>query len=555
MSKLDLSQPDWVERMRCGESPVDLQRIKPHLNQKRMKRIREILNGFCIPDLPGQPTMKEKTGEWFFDIAEVCAGGLVSMDEQLIKTCLVTIPKKNAKTSSAAALMLGLLMMSPRPNSESLILGPTIELANISFRQASGIIRASKELSAQFKIRDHVKRIEHIPSGNVLAIRSFDPAVVTGAKNVTVLIEEAHLLTQEYAGRVYGQLVGAGAAISELQIIIITTMSDKPSAGWWRTELKKAREIRDGESDIEGYLPIIYEPSPEEQKDIKLLCQPEVWARCNPNIGRSVNLGWLKSNFKEALAVGEDEVHRWLSQHTNAEVGSFAMDSNNWAGAAVWNRGAKPDLTLEWILENCNQVAIGVDFGGASDLSSAAILGKLNDVFYCVTRSWVEPTALDYHKSIAAMLQDFEEMEDLKIADAGTDVDDIVELCRPLLDDLRLAGVGVDPNGVASELGERLENDIGMMPHLLVAVGQGYKLRSGYLTIERALKQGRFFHADQPILNWAVSNALQDKSSGLVTKKLSGAGKIDPIVACATAMMVMNEAPEPLPDDVSFMIG
>lgn len=547
------SQPDWAERMEAGDGPFDFDAIKSSLNKTRMSKVRKILNGFCIPDLPGQPSMQEKTGEWFFRIAETLAGGLLDIDTQLVQNVLLAIPKKNSKTSSSAALMLALMMMTPRPNSEFLLIGATKEISSTALKQAAGIIRADPELSAEFKVREHIYKIEHIPSGSWLQIKSFDASVVTGTKCAVCLVDEAHLLTQHYAPSVIGQITGAGAAIHELQVIYITTMSDKPASGWWRSELKKARAVRDGEIELPGYLPVIYEPGPADYKALEKLCLPELWERCNPNIGRSVSIEWLKNDFKRALATDEDEVRRWLSQHTNAEITGYSTNDDLWAGAAVWSNGAT-DMSFDWIVESCESVAFGFDGGGADDLTSLAVLGELDGCWYLAVRSWVEPIALVRRKNIASLLKDFEDQGDLKICSVGTEVIDIVPIILAAHNDGRLAGLGCDPNGIAGELADALAN-AGVEEEMLISVTQGFKLKPGYLALERRLKQSLLFHANQEILNWAVGNAAQDKNSGLVTKKLAGLGKIDPIVAAATAAMVLQEAPESVGSDISYWIG
>ena len=70
--------------------------------------------------------------------------------------------------------------------------------------------------------------------------------------------------------------------------------------------------------------------------------------------------------------------------------------------------------------------------------------------------------------------------------------------------------------------------------------------------MERRLRSGLLQHGGQPILDWAVNNAKQDPNSGLITKKVAGVGKIDPIVACAIAAMVLQEAP-PAPSIEGFI--
>lgn len=554
MSEYNYSTPDWAERLENGGFPVDMEKLEPLLNQDRAKKALQIFLRMKVPDVAGQPTNEQATGEWFQNIVRTSAGGLQKDGSQIVQTLLTLVPKKNGKSSQAAALMLTLVLISPRPNAEFLLIGPTQEIASIAYRQAEGIILADATLRSKFRIRQHLKRIEHIDSGCYLSIKSLDAKTVTGSKAAVTLVDECHLLTSEEAGRVIGQLKGAAAGIKESQLLLITTHSDKPESGWWKQELNKARKVRDGKApDIEFYLPLTWEVPPKYCDNLVQACQPEVFSMVNPNLGRSVSMDWLKSAAKEALVTGEEELKRFLSQHLNLQVSGFTFTDDQWAGTEVWDSGARMALNWEWIINNCDQLAFGFDGGGADDLTSLAVIGRNGNEWYCATKSWVEPIALERRKSIAPLLKDFESEGDLKICASGQDVTEIGKFIKNAWDNGKLAALGCDPHGIAAELAEHLENDLQLPTDVLIAVPQGFRLRSGYLSLERKLKQNRLFHADQAVLNWAVSNTRQDKQTGLVTKKLSGVGKIDPVVALATAAMILNEAPEPV--CVNALIG
>lgn len=548
------SAPDWGARLEKKQFPLDLDKHLSKLNQSRVEKVVEIFGRLKIPDVPGQPTNFDATGEWFFNIARLAAGGLSEDGTQKVQTLLACVSKKQGKTSSGAGLMIALILMSPRPNAEFLLIGPTQAISDIAFRQASGIILADGELRKLFRIREHLKRIEHIKSGCFLSVKSFDPKTVTGTKASLVLLDECHLLSSDAAVRIVGQIRGAGAAIKESQLIMITTHSDQPAAGFWRSELSKARKIRDGELDVAGYVPLIWEP-PAKFSKLADVCQPDVWEMTNPNMGRSVDIEWLKRSFTEALADGEDETKRWLSQHCNVEISSFVASEDAWSGADVWALGAQHNLTLDWIMEHCQQFALGFDGGGADDLASLAVIGiDLNDIWYLWVQSWLWPIALERRKSIAGLLKDFEAEGHLHIAEAGTEVREVVELA------LRcdktsfgeLVGIGSDPNGIAGEIAVVAESS-GIEREKILSVTQGFRLRPGWLALERRIRQGTLKHGNQAILNWAVSNTKQDPNSGLVTKKASGIGKIDPAVAAATAAMIAMDREPPI--DVASWIA
>ncbi len=71
------------------------------------------------------------------------------------------VPKKNGKSSYAATIMVVAMIVNRRPNAEFLLIAPTKEIAGISYRQASGIIKADAELAKLFHMQEHLKRITH----------------------------------------------------------------------------------------------------------------------------------------------------------------------------------------------------------------------------------------------------------------------------------------------------------------------------------------------------------------------------------------------------------
>ena len=548
-------QPDWQARIRKREMPVNLSGVMEHLNQDRATKVRAILERLTLPDVPGQPTMHAAMGDWFFDIAVVAAGSLLKDGRARITDVLIAVPKKNSKTTYSAALMLALMVMSPRPRATFLLIGPTLEIAQLSFSQIAGMIYASPFLSEILHVREHLRTIEHRQSGCILKCVAFDMSIATGSRPAAVLIDEAHLLKSADAARVIGQLKGGQASIPEGLCITISTMSDTAASGYWKSELAKARKVRDGEVELPGFLPVLYEPPMDVATDKDKLAEPETWAMVNPNLDLSVDIDWLKKSYKEATASGDDEVRRWLSQHSNAEVTTYSTDEDSWSGAEVWpDQGSDDNMTFDQILTECSSVFFGFDGGGADDITSLSIIGQFDgsEDWHVATKGWVWPIALERRKSIAGQLRDYEADGDLHIVGVGDDMAEIGQIIERSLKAGNFIGLGVDPAGLATDLANYLTDEVGVERDRIIAVRQGYHLKAGWLAMERRLRQGQLHHCNQPMLNWMISNTFADKNSGLITKKVSGTGKIDGVVALASAaMVVLDGPPPPLPDDLS----
>jgi phage terminase large subunit-like protein len=548
---LTFATPDWAGRLRRQEMPIDLAAAWDHLNATRMKAAVKRFNALHLPDVPGQPQLRDAAAPWQREIVQLAAGGLRKDAQQRVNTLGVMVPKKNNKTTFSAGLCLTLAGMSPRPNAEVLLLGAEQSIANIAFNQLAGMIACDPELRDVWHVREHLKRIENRLSGVTISVRTFSMEAVTGSKPALVLLDEVHLLIGADAPRIIGQVRGGMAAIPEAQLIWISTQSDIAPRGYWKDELTKARAVRDGKLHLPGYAPILYEPPPGMASDLLKASHPELWRLVNPNLGYSVSEQWLVASFREAVAVGEQEVRRWLSQHANVEVSAFNIGNDAWGGAQPWQRGQTPGITFDMVVATAETLVIGLDGGGLDDLLGVTVLGLVAGQWITSTRAYCYAVVLERHLQIASLLRDFEASGDLVIMDEQDELQPVICLILDILDQQPEVVLAADPNGVAVEIAEALLAG-GFPQDHIVAVKQGWGLRPGYQALERRLRGGTLRHAGQPLLDWCVSNARVDTQS-LITKKSSGAAKIDCLVALATAAVAMMELPPPL--DIGGLIG
>ena len=260
----DLSCVDWQERIRSGRS---LMPALPLWSDRAAKAVR-IFNRLRIPDVTGTPTFGSVAGEWQREIVAAIHGSLdPETQERLVRELFCLVPKKNAKTTFAAGLMVTSVLMNERPRAEFLIVAPTKEIADLGFRQADGMIFSDPALQRRFQVQSHLRRITYLPTQTTLQVKSFDPSVMTGVKPAGILVDEEHVVAEKAdADRVMGQIRGGMTSQAEAFLAIITTQSERPPRGVFRDDLMRARSVRDGGPNEGRMLPIIYELPDELQR-------------------------------------------------------------------------------------------------------------------------------------------------------------------------------------------------------------------------------------------------------------------------------------------------
>jgi phage terminase large subunit-like protein len=546
----DFACPDWEDRLKQGMSLLpDLP-----LDQAEAGRAVAIFNRLRLPDVPGQPAMEEAAGEWIRDIVRAVFGSIDDGGKRRVREVFALVPKKNSKTTGGAAVILTALLMNERPRAEFLFVGPTQDIADLAFQQASGMIEADPDgyLQKRFKVQEHLKTIRDLLTGAFCRIKTFDMKVMTGSKPAGILIDELHVMSlMSYASRVMGQMRGGLLANPEAFLIIITTQSDQAPAGVFRTELQYARGVRDGKIEGSRMLPILYEfPEAMQTAGDAPWRDPANWPMVTPNLGRSIDLDTLRADYRDAMDKGEEEERRWASQHLNVEIG-LALHSERWRGADYWLGAAAPGLTLEEVMHRSEVCTVGIDGGGLDDLLGLSVIGRCRETrdWLAWGHAWCQAGVLDLRKDIAERLRDFEADGDLTICDDVTqDVDEAAEIVGDLLEAGLLpekAGVGLDPVGVAAVVdalaSRKVDGD------RVVAVGQGFRLSGAVWGAERKLKDRTLRHCGQPLMAWCVGNAKAEQRGNavLITKQTAGKAKIDPMVALFNAFMLMTRNPEP----------
>ena len=538
------AHPEWEKRIVEGGSLVPFAPLFPDEAAAGL----EVMRMLRIVDAPGSPTIGESCAPWVLDFAAAVFGSYdPDSGRRLIREFFLMVPKKASKSTIAAAIMMTLLLRNWRQSAELIVIAPTVEVAQNAFAPARDMVKHDEELSELLNVQEHIRTITHRTTGATLKIVAADSNTVAGKKASFVLVDEVHQFgCMATAEGMLREATGGLAARPEGAILYLTTQSDQPPAGVFKSKLDYARGVRDGVVKDDRFLPVIYE-FPAHMIQAGEHKNPANFHLVNPNMGYSVDREFLEREFQKAEVEGESSMRGFLAKFLNVEIG-LNLRSDRWAGADFWESQAKaPGLTLDQLLDRSEVVDVGIDGGGLDDLLGLAVIGRDRETreWLTWTHAWAHPSVLERRKEVAARLHDFAKDGDLTmVKNIGDDVADVASICALIEARGLLDKIGCDPAGLGGITDALAEADI--PEEKMIGVSQGWKLTGAIKTAERKLAEGVLVHGGQPLMNWSVGNAKVEPRGNavIITKQAAGSAKIDPLMALFNAVTLMSLNPE-----------
>lgn len=563
---------DWERRIVAGESLIPFAPMFPEEADDAL----EVFKSLRVVDIAGQPTFGQACGEWVFDFVRAIFGAYDhSNATRLIEEFFLLISKKNGKSTIAAGIMLTALIRNWRHSAELLILAPTLEIANNSYKPAADMVRADQELMDLLHIQDNLRQITHRLTKATLKVVAADTDTVGGKKAAFVLIDELWIFGKRNgASAMLQEATGGLVSRPEGFVIYLSTQSDTPPAGVFKERLDYFREVRDGKIRDPRSLPVIYE-FPPAMVESKAYLEPENFYVTNPNIDRAVRKSWIENKLVRVQSGTDEEgdtIQTFLAKHLNVEIG-MNLRANRWPGADHWAAAADPHLSklphfeaLYALLDRSEVAVVGIDGGGLDDLFGLNVTGRepteieveitINGIptkqnmkrWLTWSHAWCHRSVLKRRKSIASKLLDFEKAGELTIIedeDLG-DIASIVEIIRQIKDRGLLAKVDVDPAGLGDLVDALDEIEVTQENGMLIGVPQGFGMMNAIKTAERRLASKMLLHCGGVLMPWCVSNLKIEPTATAIraTKQNAGDAKIDPAMALFDAVFEMVKNPE-----------
>jgi phage terminase large subunit-like protein len=243
------------------------------------------------------------------------------------RTVYLEVPRKNGKSTFAAAIAECVLYIDGEPGAEVYSLAADREQAAIVFEQAKQMVQASPSLASRTEV---YKRTLFVPAtGSSYKVLSADVPSKHGLNPHGIFFDELHV--QDDREMWDTMRTGLGARRQPVTIAMTTAGYDKKTICGELHD--KAMAILDGTAVDDAFLPIVYGIRKGESWEDR-----EVWRRVNPNLGISVKLDYLEQQYKEAKeSPGFQNTFRRL--HLN----EWVQQAVRWIDLERWNECAGPD--------------------------------------------------------------------------------------------------------------------------------------------------------------------------------------------------------------------
>lgn len=477
-------------------------------------------------ELTGQPLILEP---WQRDqIIRPLFGWLRRKDSlRKHRTAYIEIPKKNGKSSLAAAMALKLLFSDNEPGAEIYSAAADKEQAKIVFSTAQTMVEQNEHLSQRARVYRNSIAVEK--TGSFYKALSSDAFTKHGINPHGIVFDELHAQPDRELWEVL--TTGVAARRQPLVIAITTAGYDKHSICWEIHDY--AEKVLAGIVEDPTFLALIYAADPEADPFLKATIKA-----ANPGYGTIVKEDYLLQQVKVASERPAYE-NTWRRLHLN----QWTTQATKWISDEVWMKGDQGEIDLE-PLKGADCFA-ALDLGSTQDTTALVLLFPMEDETFTVL-PWFFIPELSAKERVKKDRVNYDlwirQGHIIETPGNVTDYNFVKAKILALAIEYNIINLGFD-RYYATQLILQLQDELG--EDVLYPYGQGFiDMSAPTKEIERLTAQGRLIHGGHPVLRWQCSNVMikQDPAGNYKIDKGKSTEKVDAMVSLAMALGVYIKA-------------
>lgn len=241
----------------------------------------------------------------------------------------IWVCKKNAKSPTAAAWALYLMVADGEPGQKVFFAAADGQQARIMARHAVEMVKASPELSEVIQINlNEMKLTHHASLSETKPISSGDNRAARAKQglNGSVVVDELHVLSRQFVSK--SSIDKAGASRDEPFHIEVSTAGKDPDS-YGRSQYDYGKSVERGDVDDQSLFFLCYE-APQNLSDENLAADPIKYGRmANPTWGRIIQEDEFLADYNR-------------SKRSLADLADFKTFRLN-----IWQQASSPWLRKE----------------------------------------------------------------------------------------------------------------------------------------------------------------------------------------------------------------
>lgn len=438
-----------------------------------------------------------------------------------VRTALVTLPRKNGKTTVCAGLALAHLI-GPECEKRGQVFSAASdrEQASIIFREMEAMIRTVPEFASRCSIQTFRKTITDTITGSTYQALTADARKGHGL-NVSFCVYDE--LAQSKDRELYDSITTGTAARKSPLVVVISTQTVDPNHVM--TELVDyALKIKDGTlpPDPSFYGCVYAAPDDADPWD------PDVWYACNPALNDFRSLEEMQIFAEQAKKIpAKESVFRnlYLNQRVDAEA--------KWISSTDFEAcvGEIPDLSGR-------ECYAGLDLSTTQDLSALSLcfVPANGEPFFTQHFAWCPKDAILTRSKTDRVPYDLWHRQGHIEATPGSVVDYgyILRRIEAISKKYDLKAILFDRWGST-----KIVKDLEDLDIPILEFGQGYKsLSPPSKELEKLILEKKILFPNNPCLSWCFSNTIIefDSAANIKPSKKKSKEKIDLVVSTVMAL-------------------
>jgi phage terminase large subunit-like protein len=467
-----------------------------------------------------------------------------STNTRLVSTALLTIGRKNAKSTLIAALLTALMALRPDAGGhyrqEFFVGASDRKQASEIYDMVSGIITQDTDfgLVDKFKCVPSGKLVQHLQTLTKLEVLSSDAYRAHGRNAVGVVYDETGNLPNILATDFYSVLTSGFGAQEEPLAVLMSTQAPV-DAHIFSEFVDRCKNLNAGKEDFDlddALAGVVF----EVPGDVDVFDESK-WYLANPGLLSPLGLGRtllrdLRKQAKEAKSTPSIE-----AKFRNRRMNQRANPFNPLITGSVWAANSR-SYTEEEL--RGRRMVCAADLSSVRDLTAlVGVFEPIDGVCPVIAQFWTPGHGLDAKEREDKVPYLTWAKQGYINADADKTVDYrlVVETLDDWDDKYEIRGVGYDRwkmGDLKAHMGDRWTDRIND-ERFLIEIFLGTRYQELMIqSLEKALFNGLLGHGQHPVLTWNATNCVvrHDVDGNRRFDKAKSYGRIDGVVSLAMAL-------------------